>query len=140
MEQTCAAAVVVDAETVTEVSLPKTKNNPKTKARLRLKLKIMNKETTETRIKEDEKKTALAVKKSIWMTDVHRRKLAQTARPKLIPLSTIWEAEDITDDEADDEELQRRQRVIDNHRERVEQIDYDDFLYGLQNAGLFLNW
>ena len=125
MEQTCAAAVVVDAETVTEVSPPKTKNNPKTKARLRLKLKIMNKETTEKRI---------------WMTDVHRRKLAQTARPKLIPLSTIWEAEDITDDEADDEELQRRQRVIDNHRERVEQIDYDDFLYGLQNAGLFLNW
>ncbi len=69
---------------------------------------------------------------SIWMT--------MRRAPKAKPVAIQWPTEDITDDEADIDELERRAHVVSKNREKVRRILYEDHLYDLQYAGLFLNW
>ena len=53
----------------------------------------------------------------------------------------VWEGiEDITDDEADDEELERRATIIEETREKIQHRYYRKTLDGFHRAGLFLNW
>jgi hypothetical protein len=78
-------------------------------------------------------------KHSIWMS-MRRRSRREEASVTPPPMFD-WGAEDITDDEADEEgERERRQHVIEKHRFKVQQMDYEDQLYRLQSAGLFLDW
>ena len=69
---------------------------------------------------------------SIWMS--------MRRTPKAKPVAIQWPTEDITDDEADIDELERRAHVVSKNREKVRRILYEDHLYDLQYAGLFLNW
>ena len=77
---------------------------------------------------------------SIWMS-MRRRSRREEANVTPSKPMFDWGAEDITDDEANEEgERERRQHVIEKHRATVRQMDYEDQLYRLQSAGLFLNW
>jgi hypothetical protein len=79
-------------------------------------------------------------KHSIWMS-MRRRSRREEEASVTPPPMFDWGAEDITDDEADEEgERERRQHVIEKHRFKVQQMDYEDQLYRLQSAGLFLDW
>ncbi len=74
------------------------------------------------------------VSKSIWMT------MRRPAK-KLLGEPIFWPTEDITDDEGNDEEEQsRRARFVEKFRENSRRIAYEDQLYDLQYAGLFLKW
>ena len=69
---------------------------------------------------------------SVWMS---------MRRAPPIKSGIVWEGiEDITDDEADDEELERRATIIEETREKIQHRYYRKTLDGFHRAGLFLNW
>jgi len=69
---------------------------------------------------------------SVWMS---------MRRAPPVKSGIVWEGiEDITDDEADDEELERRATIIEETREKIQHRYYRKTLDGFHRAGLFLNW
>jgi hypothetical protein len=69
---------------------------------------------------------------SIWMS---------LRRAPPVKSGIVWEGiEDITDDEADDEELERRATIIKETREKIQHRYYRKTLDEFHRAGLFLSW
>ena len=104
---------------------------PQKKVKITLKLKAKVKKSEPTPVVEK----IYEPRPSVWMTMPHRNHRRGRFQPK-----TVWPCEDITDDEADEEELCRRTRVITKNLETVRRIRYEDQLYDLQYAGLFKKW
>ncbi len=72
--------------------------------------------------------------KSIW--------LLMRRNPKEKPLPIVWEhVEDISDDEEDTPQAAgKRLSMMKKTRDQMQRRDYENQLYALQCAGLFLNW
>ena len=79
---------------------------------------------------------------SIWvLPEMRHRAKHQQWRDEPAPVKMGWPAEDISDDEANEEgELESRQHFVEKFRMNFQRSEYEDKLYGLQMAGLFLNW
>ena len=103
---------------------------PQKKVKITLKLKAKVKKSEPTPVVE---KTM--PRHSVWMTMPHRNHRRSRPQPK-----TVWPCEDITDDEADEEEVCRRSKFIAKNLETVRRIRYEDQLYDLHYAGLFKKW
>jgi hypothetical protein len=72
--------------------------------------------------------------KSVW--------LLMRRTPKEKPLPIVWEhVEDISDDEEDTPQAAgKRLSMMKATKAKMQRRDYENQLYGLQRAGLFMNW